>query len=91
MDSISALNIVRVLRAIAADDRTLVATIHQPSSQMFELFDKLLLMTDGRIVYQGLPSEVAGYFQGQGFRIQEGYSIPDYCRVYFMFPIPLCF
>jgi ABC-type multidrug transport system ATPase subunit len=35
--------------------RTVVSTIHQPSSEIFGTFDKLLLMVEGHIIYQVKP------------------------------------
>ena len=36
--------------------RTVVATIHQPSSDIFHMFDNLTVLAEGHIVYQG-PAE----------------------------------
>ena len=33
--------------------RTVVSTIHQPSSEIFELFDRLILLAHGEVVYDG--------------------------------------
>ncbi|CAG2110471.1 unnamed protein product, partial [Medioppia subpectinata] len=53
LDSFMAESIVRLLKAMACEGRTIVCTIHQPSSQVFALFDHLLLMTDGRVAFMG--------------------------------------
>ena len=49
-------------------NKTVSMTIHQPSSEIFSLFDDLILMVEGRIVYQGLASESVEYFSQMGFR-----------------------
>ena len=37
-------------------------TIHQPSPEIFNLFDRLLLMVEGRLVYQGAATKAVPYF-----------------------------
>ncbi|CAG2170870.1 unnamed protein product [Oppiella nova] len=49
LDSFMAKSIVQVLKTMASEGRTVICTIHQPSSPVFELFDSLLLMADGRV------------------------------------------
>ncbi len=44
---------VSTLRNLARDGRTVIASIHQPSSEVFELFDNLTLLSGGRLVYFG--------------------------------------
>ena len=68
------------MKALAEDNRTLVATIHQPSSQIFEQIDQLLLLANGQIVFSGPPSGVIEYFGSLGYPFPVGFSIPDYCR-----------
>lgn len=46
---------------------TVISSIHQPSSQIFELFDDLLLLDEGRTVYFGPCSDAVAYFGGLGF------------------------
>jgi ABC-type multidrug transport system ATPase subunit len=54
LDARSALLVVRLLRKISNGGRTCVATIHQPSSTVFEMFDDLLLLKKGgQVVYHG--------------------------------------
>lgn len=60
LDSRAALTVVRALRNIASTGRTVIATIHQPSSEVFAMFDSLLLLdTGGKQVYFG-PVQAAG-------------------------------
>ena len=41
----------------------MVATIHQPSSEAFFYFDRLVLMCDGNIVYQGDAKKSVDYYK----------------------------
>ena len=53
LDSASAFFVVQTLRNIAHDGRTVIASIHQPSSEVFALFDDLFLLSGGQTVYFG--------------------------------------
>ncbi|KAK7063883.1 pleiotropic drug resistance ABC transporter protein [Favolaschia claudopus] len=54
LDSQSAWNIVRFLRKLADQGQAILCTIHQPSSLLFESFDRLLLLErGGETVYCG--------------------------------------
>jgi ABC-type multidrug transport system ATPase subunit len=39
-DSHLALNIVKILKSLAQKGKVIICTIHQPSSQVFDKFDK---------------------------------------------------
>ena len=43
--------------------KTIVSTIHSPSSEAFFFFDRLILMADGHIVYQGDAKDSVAYFK----------------------------
>jgi ATP-binding cassette subfamily G (WHITE) protein 2 (SNQ2) len=47
LDGQSAWNIVRFLRKLADNGQAILCTIHQPSSLLFESFDRLLLLQKG--------------------------------------------
>lgn len=52
LDSFMAKTICKLLQKLAHQNgKTIISTIHQPSSQAFAYFDRLLLMADGNIVY----------------------------------------
>ncbi|XP_024019899.1 ABC transporter G family member 11 [Morus notabilis] len=49
------------------DRRTIVASIHQPSSEVFQLFDSLCLLCAGKTVYLGPASGANEFFASSGF------------------------
>jgi ABC-type multidrug transport system ATPase subunit len=53
LDSASAFFVIQTLRNIARDGRTIISSIHQPSSEVFALFDDLFLLSGGETVYFG--------------------------------------
>jgi ABC-type multidrug transport system ATPase subunit len=53
LDSFSAQNCVLLLKEIAKRNTTILCTIHQPSSDVFCLFEQVIFMKQGRIFYQG--------------------------------------
>ncbi|XP_074572659.1 ABC transporter G family member 22-like isoform X2 [Curcuma longa] len=67
LDSTTALRIVRVLTEIAESGKTVVTTIHQPSSRLFHSFDKLILLGKGSLLYFGRASKAMSYFSSIGF------------------------
>ncbi|KAI0781450.1 ABC transporter [Trametes elegans] len=82
LDSVSAAKVAKVLHALAHDPENptaVIASIHQPSSQLYHSFDQILLLAHGRALYSGpggfAPAE---YFAGQGIPIQQGYNVADY-------------
>lgn len=52
----------QVLRGLAQRGKTIVLTIHQPSSELYGLFDKLQLMADGRVAFLGTPADAETFF-----------------------------
>ncbi|KAK6940008.1 ABC transporter family G domain [Dillenia turbinata] len=66
LDSTTALRIVQMLHNIADAGKTVVTTIHQPSSRLFSKFDKLVLLGKGSSLYFGKASEAMLYFSSIG-------------------------
>ena len=48
LDSTTAMHCVEILRELAAGGRSIVTTIHQPSSRLYQSLDKLLLLSQVR-------------------------------------------
>ncbi|KAK9941168.1 hypothetical protein M0R45_017789 [Rubus argutus] len=67
LDSTSANRLLMILQGLAKGGRTIITTIHQPSSRMFHMFDKLLLIAEGYPVYYGKAGESLEYFSALRF------------------------
>lgn len=67
LDSASAFFVTQTIRNLAMDGRTVIASIHQPSSEVFELFDKLYLLSGGKTIYFGQAAEACNFFAAAGF------------------------
>ncbi|KAI3512757.1 hypothetical protein L1887_20076 [Cichorium endivia] len=67
LDSTTAQRIVSTLWDLARGGRTVVMTIHQPSSRLFYMFHKVLLLSEGNPLFFGKGSEVMDYFNRIGF------------------------
>ncbi|GAA5941477.1 putative ATP-dependent permease ADP1 [Sporobolomyces koalae] len=79
LDSYNAYNVVEALVQLARNyKRTVVFTIHQPQSNIVALFDKLLLLASGKVVYSGKADRAQQYFEGIGCSCPPGFNIADY-------------
>ncbi|KAG2542099.1 ABC transporter G family member 26-like [Panicum virgatum] len=67
LDSTSASKLILILQRLAKTRRTIITTIHQPSSRMFHMFDKLLLISDGHAIYHGKARDCMHHFSSLGF------------------------
>jgi len=67
LDSTTAQRIVATLRGLARGGRTVITTIHQPSSRLYRMFDKVVVLSDGCPIYSGHASRVMGYFESIGY------------------------
>ena len=53
LDSRGAKKLMGVLRRVAAAGRTIICSIHQPSGEVFGMFDEVVLLHGGELVYSG--------------------------------------
>ncbi|RUS17489.1 hypothetical protein BC937DRAFT_89917 [Endogone sp. FLAS-F59071] len=79
LDSYNAYVVMECLKKLArVHKRTVVVTIHQPRSNIFKMFDSLLLLAEGRTVYFGPAQQATHYFASIGYPIPPEYNIADY-------------
>ncbi len=68
LDAFTASSIIEVLRGLAAEGRTLVLTIHQSRSDLFQYFHNVcLLARGGSPIYAGKGALMLPYFASLGF------------------------
>ena len=60
---------VNALKDLASLGCTVLCTIHQPSSEVFHLFDRVLLLADGRTFYDGRVDHMAQYLLTCGYPV----------------------
>ncbi|KAF3675199.1 ABC transporter G family member 14 [Capsicum annuum] len=67
LDSTTALRILTTVKRLADGGRTVITTIHQPSSRLYHMFDKAVLLSEGCPIYYGPASSALEYFSSVGF------------------------
>ncbi|KDR85534.1 hypothetical protein GALMADRAFT_234460 [Galerina marginata CBS 339.88] len=79
LDASTALDFVKSLR-IMTDilGQTTFVTLYQAGESIYELFDKVLILDEGRQVFYGPPSEARAYFENLGFQSLPRQSTADY-------------
>ncbi|KAH8370382.1 hypothetical protein KR093_003237 [Drosophila rubida] len=55
-----------------------ICSIHQPTSDIFELFTHIILMDGGRIIYQGRTEHAAKFFTDMGFLLPLNCNPADF-------------
>ena len=69
LDSTSAYQVVKTLQNLAQKGRTVIVTIHQPRSEIWSLFDNVILLTRGSPAYTGNAKDCLEYFAGLGYEM----------------------
>ncbi|XP_065676975.1 uncharacterized protein LOC101239081 isoform X1 [Hydra vulgaris] len=79
LDSATAFNLIHTLKVLGKkENRSICMTIHQPSSQVFFMFDKLMLMCDGRVAFYGKNSDVLPFFDSIGIPCYLNWNPADF-------------
>ncbi|XP_037663120.1 ATP-binding cassette sub-family G member 5 isoform X2 [Choloepus didactylus] len=71
LDCVTANQIVVLLAELASRDRIVILTIHQPRSELFQLFDKIAILSNGELVFCGTPTEMLDFFNGCNYPCPE--------------------
>lgn len=81
LDSSTTFQIVKCLQQIVhLTEGTLLMSLLQPAPETFELFDDIILLSEGRIVYHGPREHVVEFFENCGFKCPERKGTADFLQ-----------
>ncbi|GLT63837.1 hypothetical protein SLA2020_363700 [Shorea laevis] len=81
LDSSTTFQIVRFLKQMVhIMDVSMVISLLQPAPETFELFDNVILLSEGQIVYQGPRENVLEFFEYMGFKCPERKGVADFLQ-----------
>lgn len=79
LDSHNALIITRLLAELAKSEKKLIiATIHQPSTLIFQSMDKLYLLKAGECLYNGPANKIVSYMEEIGVSVNYRMNPADF-------------
>lgn len=81
LDSSTTFQIVTCLQQLAhISESTVVVSLLQPAPETYDLFDDIILMAEGKIVYHGPCSHILNFFEECGFRCPERKGVADFLQ-----------
>ncbi|KAH8702827.1 hypothetical protein GQ44DRAFT_631213 [Phaeosphaeriaceae sp. PMI808] len=78
LDSTTATSLMGLLKNISETGVTIVCIIHQPREKIFHTLDNVILLAEGRQLYQGSPGDAAIYFSSLGYQMVKGSNPADF-------------
>ncbi|KAI0799933.1 putative ABC multidrug transporter [Xylaria sp. FL0064] len=79
LDASNAFDFAKVLRRITDDQhKTMIATLYQAGNSIYNQFDKVLVLAEGKQIYYGPTSQAKEYFEGLGFRCPPSGNVADF-------------
>ncbi|CAB0007022.1 unnamed protein product, partial [Nesidiocoris tenuis] len=78
LDNVTCSNLLKLLRNLAHQGRTIICTIHQPSASLFELFDHVFFLSAGVCIYQGATNQLVPFLSSVDLPCPTTYNPADY-------------
>jgi ABC-type multidrug transport system ATPase subunit/ABC-type multidrug transport system permease subunit len=79
LDSAATFDIITTQRSIAKKfKKTVVISLLQPSPEVFDLFDDVVILNAGHVMYHGARASALGYFESLGFKCPPRRDVADF-------------
>ncbi|KAF7281915.1 hypothetical protein GWI33_004036 [Rhynchophorus ferrugineus] len=79
LDSFNAISMVKTLERLTETGKLIFMTVHQPSSQIFDLFSNIILLSsNGKIIFQGTTDNAKSFFETQQIICPHSYNPSDF-------------
>ncbi|KAL6276332.1 hypothetical protein ACE6H2_019933 [Prunus campanulata] len=81
LDSSTTFQIIKYMKQMVhIMDVTMVISLLQPAPETFDLFDDIILLSEGQIVYQGPRENVLEFFEHMSFKCPQRKGVADFLQ-----------
>lgn len=81
LDSSTTFQICKYMRQMVhISDVTMIVSLLQPAPETYDLFDDIILLSEGQVVYQGPRENVLEFFEFAGFKCPERKGVADFLQ-----------
>lgn len=87
LDSVTSLQIITYLKRLAENGRIVACVVHQPSSKIMQLFDAVLVMAKGEVLYSGPQEQLLEQFSKFNFVCPQYYNPADFGKYFHQYVI----
>jgi ABC-type multidrug transport system ATPase subunit len=78
LDAFQSQAVMESLKTLSSHNRLVITVIHQPRSSIYEMFDRLLILSEGKVMYMGPASEAVNYFSEAGHICPDNFNPSDF-------------
>ncbi|KAF2069007.1 hypothetical protein CYY_009676 [Polysphondylium violaceum] len=78
LDSVTALSIMKTVLQLTKRGVTVVCSIHQPRPEIWSLFNKVMLVLKGKLVFSGTDAQLNSYFEDLGYPCPHNTNPADF-------------
>ncbi|KAE9415206.1 hypothetical protein Angca_002733, partial [Angiostrongylus cantonensis] len=78
LDSFMALQVIAALKTLALKAKTVISTIHQPSTEVYQMADRIILLANGHVAYHGDMNGVEKFFTSCSYPCPMFVNLPDH-------------